>query len=61
VNLLEEYEDFGCDEMEHKNKPRTTSTWLRPNEAIINLFTLQHIKEETTNDEEHQMEDEKEN
>jgi hypothetical protein len=61
VKLSKEHEDFGCDEMEHKDKPRTKSTWLRPNEAIINLFTLQHIKEETTNDEEHQMEDEKEN
>jgi hypothetical protein len=31
VNLSKEDEDFGCDEMEHKDKLGTTSTWLRPN------------------------------
>jgi len=60
VSLSKEDEDFTCNEMEHKDKPRTTSTWLRPNEVVINLFILQHIEEEATNDKEHQVEDEEE-
>ncbi len=60
VSLSKEDEDFTCNEMEHKDKHRTTSTQLRPNEAIINLFILQHIEEEATNDKEHQVEDEEE-
>ncbi len=60
MSPLEEDEDFGCDEMEHRDKLGITSTWLLPNEAIINLFTLQHVEEETTNDEEPQVEDKEE-
>ncbi len=57
MSISKEDEDFGCDELEHKDKLGNTSTWLKDNEIVINMFILQHIHEEAINDAKEQVED----
>ncbi len=61
VNTIKQDEDFGCDVMEHETKAKFASPHFGDNphnEAIINLFALQLVDEETTNEELHQLGDE---
>jgi len=61
INITEEFEDFGCDVMEHESRVRTISPHFGDdshNEVIINLFTLQLVNEEVTDVRLHHVEDE---
>jgi len=40
MSISKEDEDFGCDELEHKDKLRNTSKLLKANEIVINMFIL---------------------
>jgi hypothetical protein len=56
VDFLKKDEDFECDAMEQEDKPGVTPSPIKndsTNEAIINLFILQHIDQEINDVEAH--------
>jgi hypothetical protein len=58
VNFLEEDEDFGSDVLKHEDQLGITPLPTRSNvanEAIINLFTLQHTEQEVNDAEVHHV------